>query len=60
MQQPSEIARKAVLFPIAVACGIGAVPATDLLGRPWLSRPARIGEPPTGLSLCQGTLCLGC
>lgn len=60
LQQPSEIASKAVLFPIAVARGIGALSATDLLGRFWPSRAVRIGEPPTRLGLCQRTLRLRC
>ena len=57
LQQPSEVASKAVLFPIAVARGIGALSATDLLGG---CRAVGIGEPPTRLGLCQRTLRLRC
>ncbi len=53
MHPTSEIASKAVLFPIAVARGIGAVPATDLFGCLGPGRAARVGKPTTGLSLRQ-------
>lgn len=60
MQQPSEVGSKAIFFPIAVARGIGAVSATDLLGCLWPGRATRIGEPPARLSLRQCTLRLRC
>ena len=51
--QASEVRRDAVLFPVAVAGGIGSVAATDFLGRRRADCPALVGQPAALLRFCQ-------
>src|SRR5438093_13334835 len=54
----SKVGRNPVLFPVAVASGIGTLPATDLFGRRWMPGALRVGQAAPLLRLLPRLVCL--